>query len=114
MGGGTALIPLLTVALGVEQGIAQGVNLLSFLPMSALALSVHAKNGLLKKDGLLFIILPALVFSAAGALAAAMMPAALLRRIFGAFLVVLSVVQFVDIHKFFVNEKCRERSTTKL
>ena len=34
MGGGTLLIPLLTIFCGVEQGIAQGVNLLSFLPMS--------------------------------------------------------------------------------
>ena len=43
MGGGTALIPLLTVFCGVEQGVAQGVNLLSFLPMSVLALTVHAQ-----------------------------------------------------------------------
>ena len=51
MGGGTALIPLLTLLLGVPQAAAQGVNLLSFFPMAALALTVHAKNGLLKKEG---------------------------------------------------------------
>ena len=48
MGGGTALIPLLTIFLGLPQTVAQGINLISFLPMSLLALSVHFKNGLLK------------------------------------------------------------------
>ena len=66
MGGGTALIPLLTVLCGVEQGVAQGVNLLSFLPMSFIALGVHAQNGLLQKQGLLPLIAPALVFSEIG------------------------------------------------
>ena len=32
MGGGTALIPLLVLLCGAEQGVAQGINLLSFLP----------------------------------------------------------------------------------
>lgn len=91
MGGGTLLIPLLTLA-GVPQNIAQGLNLLSFLPMSVPALAVHARNGLLDKKGLAWIVLPALLFSAAGAFAAAYLPAAVLRRGFGAFLLALSVV----------------------
>ena len=94
MGGGTALIPLLTIFCGVEQGVAQGLNLLSFLPMSALALSVHAKNGLLKKEGIAWLIVPALVFSALFSLLAAFLPADALRRGFGAFLVILSLFQF--------------------
>lgn len=99
MGGGTALIPLLTVLCGVEQGVAQGINLLSFLPMSALALGVHARNGLLQTDGLVFLIIPALLFSALGALLAAYLPAALLRRAFGAFLLGLALVQLFRIAK---------------
>ena len=74
MGGGTALIPLLTLFLGLPQTAAQGINLLAFFPMAALTLPVHAKNGLLKKEGLVFLVLPALVLSAAGALLAAQLP----------------------------------------
>ena len=99
MGGGTALIPLLTLFLGVPQAAAQGVNLLSFFPMAALALSVHAKNGLLKKEGLLFLVLPALVLSAAAALLAAHPPALLLRRAFGGFLVALSLFRLASAKK---------------
>ncbi len=94
MGGGTLLIPLLTLALGMPQGVAQGVNLLSFLPMSVLALGVHAKNGLLVKEGLWQLIVPALVFSALGAVCAVFLPAKLLRKGFGLFLVLLSAVPF--------------------
>ena len=99
MGGGTALIPLLTLLLGVPQAAAQGVNLLSFFPMAALALTVHAKNGLLKKEGLLFLVLPALALSAAAALLAAHLPALLLRRAFGSFLVVLSLFRLLSAKK---------------
>ncbi len=94
MGGGTVLIPLLTIFCGVEQGAAQGVNLVAFLPMSALALTVHAENGLLRKDGLLPIIAPALLFSVLGSLLAVVLPAAALKKGFGAFLVILSFFQF--------------------
>ncbi len=95
MGGGTLLIPLLTIFCGVEQAAAQGVNLLSFLPMSLLALSVHAKSGLLEREGLFMMILPAFLFSAGAALFAAYLPGETLRRAFGLFLVLLSLSQFV-------------------
>ena len=96
MGGGTALIPLLTLLLGVPQAAAQGANLLSFFPMAALALSMHAKSGLLQKNGLVFLILPALILSAGGAFLAAQLPAFLLRRAFGVLLVALSAVKLLQ------------------
>ena len=99
MGGGTLLIPLLTLFLGIEQGVAQGVNLLSFLPMSLIALGVHAKAGRLEKQGILWIICPALLFSALGAFAAAYLPAAALRKGFGLFLVLLSAFPFSSVLK---------------
>ena len=95
MGGGTALIPLLTLLLGVSQAAAQGANLLSFFPMALFALQMHFKSGLIKKDGLPLLILPALVLSAAGALAAGALPALLLRRAFGALLTFLSIAGLV-------------------
>ena len=94
MGGGTVTIPLLVLVGGVEQKIAQCANLFSFLPMSVGALKMHAENGLLKTDGLLWVIVPALVLSALGATLAAALPSALLRRGFGVFLIGLSLMGF--------------------
>lgn len=94
MGGGTALIPLLTLVCGVEQRTAQGLNLLSFLPMAAFALSVHAKSGLLRTKGLVYLVAPALALSVAGALLAVWLPPVFLQKGFGAFLIVLAVAGF--------------------
>ena len=101
MGGGTALIPLLTL-FGVGQRAAQGINLLAFLPMAALALPVHAKSGLLHGEGLPPLIFSALVFSALSSLLAAYLPAALLERGFGIFLILLALVR---IRKLFPRAK---------
>lgn len=92
MGGGTALIPLLTL-FGVGQAAAQGINLVSFLPMAAFALPVHAKSGLLKGEGLLLLALSALAFSALTALLAAHLPSDVLERGFGVFLIALALVR---------------------
>lgn len=99
MGGGTVTIPLLVLVGGVEQKIAQCANLFSFLPMSLFALKKHSENGLLKTKGILWIILPALLFSALGATLAASLPSELLKRGFGAFLIGLSVFGFYSAGK---------------
>ena len=95
MGGGTLLIPLLTAVCGVRQSAAQGVNLLSFLPMSVVALGMHAKSGLLKKEGLAFLTVPALLFSALFSCVAAFLNEGILKKGFGLFLIVLSFFQFI-------------------
>jgi uncharacterized membrane protein YfcA len=94
MGGGTVTIPLLTIAGGVAQKVAQAANLFAFAPMSLPALRLHAQNGLLKTRGLLWTIVPALCFSLLGALVASFAPSELLRRGFGLFLLGLSVATF--------------------
>lgn len=93
MGGGTVTIPLLTLLGGVDQKIAQAANLFSFLPMSAGALKVHAQNGLLKTEGILWIILPALLLSATGSLLISYLPSELLQKAFGVFLLFLAISQ---------------------
>lgn len=94
MGGGTLLIPLLTLLCGLEQGAAQGICLLSFLPASALALSVHIKQKRVKKEGLFVLILFALLFSGLSALVATALKGTVLRKGFGFFLLFLSVLPF--------------------
>lgn len=91
MGGGTILIPALTVILGVEQHIAQATNLIAFLPMAAFSLKMHKERGLLKTEGVWSVIIPAVLTSVAGGLIAALLPAVILRKLFGAFLIALAI-----------------------
>ena len=94
MGGGTVLIPILTMFCGVPQHLAQSVNLLSFLPMAAVSLRVHAGNGLLDTKNILWMIVPATLLSVLGGILVQGVAAGTLRVGFGAFLCLLSVYQF--------------------
>ncbi len=96
MGGGTILIPALTVLCGVPQHLAQSANLFSFVPMSGISLKVHAKNGLLDTKDIIWTIVPATVLSVLGAIFVQGVSAGTLRMGFGLFLCVLSVFQFVS------------------
>lgn len=99
MGGGTLLIPLLTIFLGMDQKLSQGINLLSFLIMAIIALFIHYKNGYIKGRGLVYIILSGIAFSALGAILAGYLPSKVLRMAFGVFLCLLSVIEFIKVFK---------------
>ena len=92
MGGGTLTIPLLTGLAGVPQHVAQAVNLIAFLPMSAIALLIHARNGLVRPRAVLLLTAVATLAGVLGALIARVVAAQLLRKAFGLFLAVLGVV----------------------
>ncbi len=100
MGGGTVLIPALTIFMGVEQHAAQAVNLIAFLPMALFTLKVHKENGLLKAKGLLWIVLPAIVVSVGAGFLASLLPSEVLKKLFGAFLVALAVKLLLETKIF--------------
>ena len=94
MGGGTVLIPLFTIFFGVEQHVAQAVNLVSFVPTGIVALIFHIKNKLVEKKGILSVIIPATIFSVLASFLSINIKGEILQRIFGGFLLVLSIIQF--------------------
>lgn len=91
VGGGTLLLVYMTAFAGLDQHLAQGINLVYFLPAGLLALPSHVRNGYLGKPILLPAIGAGLVCAALGAWAAFGMEVALLRRLFGAFLVAVGL-----------------------
>lgn len=95
MGGGTLLIPLLTLSAGLEQHIAQAINLIAFVPMSVIALLIHKKNGYVEIKKAIPITLIALGGAVAGSFAARFADGYALKASFGAFLIALGIVQAV-------------------
>lgn len=95
MGGGTALIPLLRL-MGVDQKAAQGINLLSFVPMAILAVYLHTRNGLIERKNYWQVVIPAIVSAVAGVFAARALDSGILARAFGAFLFVLAIWSAVN------------------
>ena len=92
VGGGTLLLLIMTLFLGVEQTAAQGINLLYFLPTAGVSLFFHRKNGLLDKNAIRQAVPAGLAAAAAGALLATAVDVTLLRRPFGVFLLYSGVM----------------------
>lgn len=86
IGGGTILIPALTMFLSVDQHRAQGVNLLFFIPTAIIALITHKKHGNLDFKIAKPLILTGLIGAAIGSFVANSIDAQLLKRLFGFFL----------------------------
>ena len=86
IGGGTLLLIWLTAFAGMEQTLAQGINLLYFLPAAATALPSHMKNGYIQWRAALPAAVAGLLSTAAAAWAATALDVELLRKCFGIFL----------------------------
>ena len=86
IGGGTVLIPALTMLLDINQHVAQGVNLLFFIPTAIISLIVHKKNGNLEYKTAIPLMLWGLLGASCGSFLALKLKPELLRRIFGIFL----------------------------
>ena len=87
VGGGTLLLVYMTAFAGLDQHLAQGINLLYFLPAGLMALPAHWKNGYIARPVLLPAILTGLLCAGLAAWAATALDVAVLRRCFGAFLI---------------------------
>lgn len=105
MGGGTLLIPLLTLFTQTEQHIAQAINLIAFIPMSIVALVIHAKNKLLDFRYLLWVALPAVAASVPASLLVKKIRGKALSKYFGLFLVALGIYQLISL----IVSKLREK-----
>ena len=95
MGGGTILIPLLSIFYEVGQHTAQAVNLVAFIPMSIVAICIHLKNKLIKCNDFLIVVIPGLLSCVVGCYLARAIEGYLLKKIFGGFLVILAICQCV-------------------
>lgn len=86
VGGGTLLLLVMTLFLGVDQRTAQGINLLFFLPTAASALVCHAKGGYLDRPTLKAAVPVAVAAALAGAWISNAVDVEVLRKPFGVYL----------------------------
>ncbi len=115
MGGGTLLIPLLTFAAGMEQHLAQSINLMAFIPMSGAALFIHKKNGYVDVKMSLPIMSLALIGAVCGSLAAGYSGGHVLRMSYGVFLIALGIYQFVKtVYTFVKTKKAKQSDGTRV
>lgn len=95
MGGGTLLIPVLTVFLSLNQHIAQAVNLLVFIPTAIVAVIIHAKNKFINYKVSACVMIPAIITAVISALIVGRIESRVLKIIFAVFLIIVGAFELV-------------------
>lgn len=93
MGGGGVLIIYLTLIAGLDQRTAQGINLLLFIPCALLALVFYIKKGLVRWKSAVLAAVLGLLGGYAGTFLSGVIDVAILRKIFGAMLLVIGLTE---------------------
>ena len=101
IGGGTILIPALILLTNISQHQAQGLNLLSFIPAALAASITYFKNKSIEISLFLPLVISGVIGAVLGSLLAVHLPASLLRRLFGIFLI------GIGLYELFWKEKSR-------
>lgn len=93
IGGGSLLMVWMTAVAAMDQKMAQGINLLYFIPTSLAALIFHIKNKMICWKA----VIPAALFGCAAAGIAAWistsLDVSLLRKLFGGYLLVIGCLE---------------------
>lgn len=99
IGGGTILIPALTMLFNIEQKVAQNINLIYFIPTASIALFFHIRNKKIEKDIILFIIVGGIIGAIAGSFLAMRLNSLVLKKFFGFFLLIMGLIEFFKKNK---------------
>lgn len=110
MGGGTVLILLLSMISNIEQHIAQGTNVIFFVPTAIAAIFIFIKNKNIKFKVGIPICLWGLLGAFIGASISSKMEVGILRKCFGVFLIIIAIYQTYSLYKRYRNEKSRNNS----
>ncbi|MBR3673324.1 MAG: sulfite exporter TauE/SafE family protein [Clostridia bacterium] len=105
MGGGTILILLLTIFLGVSQRTAQATNLVFFIPTAITTIIINIKNKNIDFKTGINIVFFGVLGSIGGALAASKVDVRNLRKYFGIFLVCIAIHEIYNYYKLYIKKE---------
>ncbi len=114
MGGGTLLIPILTIFLGFAQKNAQAINLLVFIPMAIVSLLIHIKNKLVDFKVGVPVVLSGIIFSIGGSIIINFIENDIMRKIFGVFLLIVGIYQGFQAIMMFKNKNKKPEDDYKI
>lgn len=110
MGGGTVLILLLTLLMGIDQHIAQATNLIFFIPTSISAIIANWKYKLVDKKIALWVSISGTIGAIGGAIISNKTDVESLRKYFGIFLAMIAIFEIYSFFKQYIFNKKRENN----
>lgn len=98
-GGGTILILILSVFMGIDQHIAQGTNLIFFVPTSISSIIFTSKEKLINWEIGIPIAITGITGAILGAKVSAQMDVKNLKKCFGIFLIIIALYESYTLIK---------------
>ena len=111
MGGGTVLILLLTIFMNIEQTIAQGSNIIFFIPTAIASIFIFIKNKYINFKVAIPICLWGLGGAFIGARISTKLQINVLRKCFGVFLIIIAIYQSYSLYNTYRKKKNRNNTT---
>ena len=105
MGGGTVLIFLLTTFSGVSQHMAQGVNLIFFIPTCIVSIFINLKNKNIDIKTAVVVIISGIIGAIIGAKLSFIINAKNLKKYFGIFLLLITIFEIYSLIKSNIKSK---------
>ena len=105
LGGGAVLIVGLTLFLGIEQRVAQSVNLLFFIPTAITAIVLNSKRKLIQWKTAIPVIIAGTISAGIGANFATKIDVAILKKMFGVFLGIIAIYEIYSLIKLYIINK---------
>lgn len=99
LGGGGILIIYLTIFAGIEQTVAQGINLVFFIPISIVAIIIYYKKKLISWKIAITASISGVIGAISGALLSSAIDSSILSKIFGGLLFVIGLNQLFSRKK---------------
>lgn len=99
MGGGTILILILSVFMGIDQHVAQGANLIFFVPTSISAIITTFKEKLINWKIGVPVAISGIIGAIIGAKISVNMDVNKLKRYFGIFLILITIYEIYSLAK---------------
>ena len=95
MGGGTFLIPLLSLFFGVEQIICQSTNVICFVFLAIICFVIYAKNKLIDYKVVVCVVFPATAIAILSSIFALKIHSNVLQICFSCFIILVGVLYFI-------------------
>ena len=105
MGGGTILILILSVFMGIDQHVAQGANLVFFVPTSISAIITTYKEKLINWEIAIPVAISGIIGAVIGAKISLNMDVNRLKKYFGVFLILIAIYEIYSLIKTYKRER---------
>lgn len=112
MGGGTILILLLSMLLGVDQHVAQATNLVFFIPTAIASTMINLKNKNIKWKQSIPIVIAGAMGASVSASISSKMDVTILKKLFGIFLLIIAFYEIYSWYKRYIKEKKRHTNNS--